>query len=46
MPTEIHDCHQGWLNLQMKEWFMNGHLTNDEFRRLDPRVGTSKLSDS
>lgn len=44
MPTEIHDCHQSWMLAVVKEWFFNGHTTQDECAILDSRVGTSKSS--
>lgn len=46
MPTEIHDCCQGWVNKDIVEWFVTGAINRQEFDSLCFRVGTSKPSDT
>lgn len=41
-PTEIHDCHQGWVFKHIVDWVLSGDLTRDEEDQLCTRVGTSK----
>ncbi|KAK2753696.1 hypothetical protein FQN55_000059 [Onygenales sp. PD_40] len=41
MPTEIHDCHQGWILHEMARWLSTGLLTLDELRHLSTQVGTT-----
>jgi hypothetical protein len=43
MPTELHDCHQGWYQNAADNWRNSGLLTGDEKRHLKTRVGTSKF---
>lgn len=46
MPTEIHDCCQGWVNKETVKWFVTGAISQQEIDSLCSRVGTSKPSDT
>ena len=41
MPTELHDCHQHWMDKEMSVMERAGFLTPDERDNLQKGVGTS-----
>lgn len=43
MPSELHNCHQAWIQVEMTYWVVErGLLTRSESRDLHYFVGTSK----
>ncbi|KAJ9191511.1 hypothetical protein DTO164E3_6896 [Paecilomyces variotii] len=41
MPTELHDCHQNWINAQKFRWYRTGQITAHEYEYLRVMVGTT-----
>jgi hypothetical protein len=42
MPSELHNCHQAWIHVEMAYWVERGLLTRSESWDLYYFVGTSK----